>query len=150
MSKLIIAFFICSFFTYSPKEKISRVFENKASTDSIPAYILGDFMDDYGIHYQVTDSLWTQKPGIKYHIIKWNTMDQYIIARNDIDNPADGNLYSRIDFMTFENMQPYLWGFCLTTYNAKNDSIAEFTAKANRLNPKSGCAGYPFSRMKRF
>ena len=117
--------------------------------DSIPSVMLGNFIDDYNIHYNISDSLWMQYPDTKYHILKWNVIDQYIIARNDTGNSGDGGLYTRIDYMPFENMKPYLWGYCFTVYNAKSDHEAEATASADRQNPKKGCSGFPFSRMKK-
>lgn len=117
--------------------------------DSIPQYILGNFVDDYGIRYTVTDSIWTQHPGTKYHILHWNLQDQYIIARNGASNPSDTGLYTRIDYMKFENMAPWYWGFCLTIYKAKSVTEAELAVAADRQNPKKGCNGYPFSRMKK-
>lgn len=114
-----------------------------------PAYMLGSFEDDYQIKYKVTDSLWLQLPNTKFHIIKWNTEQKYIIAKNDSKNPGDGNLYTRIDYMIFDNMEPWKWGYCLTAYNAPTDAAAEATAAADRANPKKGCGGYPFSRMKK-
>jgi hypothetical protein len=117
--------------------------------DSIPSLLLGNFIDDYGIRYTITDSLWIQYPAARYHILKWNLQEQYIIARNDDKNPDDKGLYTRIDYMPFENMEPYGWGFCLAVYNAKSDSIAERTGHADRRNPKKGCGGFPFSRMKK-
>jgi len=117
--------------------------------DSIPSLLLGNFTDDYGIRYTITDSLWIQYPDARYHILKWNLQEQYIIARNDDKNPDDKGLFTRIDYMPFENMGPYVWGFCLAVYNAKSDSIAESTGHADRRNPKKGCGGFPFSRMKR-
>ncbi|TKC10069.1 hypothetical protein FA048_07625 [Pedobacter polaris] len=114
-----------------------------------PEFALGTFTDDYGISYSINDTLWVQNPKTKYHIIKWNPEKQYLVARNDAGNKADGNKYTRIDYMTFSGMEPYLWGFCLTAYDAETDVIAEKTAAADRQNPKKGCNGYPFSRMKR-
>ncbi|MES2777537.1 MAG: hypothetical protein V4722_25380 [Bacteroidota bacterium] len=114
-----------------------------------PTLLIGDFTDDYGIRYQITDSVWTQLPTTKYHIIKWNVKDQYLIAKNDSANKTDKGLYTRIDYMQFENMAPYLWGFCLTLYDASNKEAAEATAAADRKNPRKGCNGYPFSRMKK-
>ncbi len=118
-------------------------------TDSIPAHVLGNFTDDYGIRYTITNILWTQHSGINYHIIKWNNKEQYLIARNDKGNPGEAGLYTRIDYMLFQNMEPFLWGFCLTVYDAKTDTEAETKAQADRQNPRRGCGGYPFSRMKR-
>ncbi len=121
---------------------------SKKETDA-KNLILGNFMDDYEIRYSINDSLWTQFPKAKYHIIKWNAEKQYIIAQNDANNPSDKSLYTRIDYMTFANMAPYEWGFCLTAYDAQTSADAEAVEKADRTNPKKGCNGFPFSRMKR-
>jgi hypothetical protein len=114
-----------------------------------PALFTGKFTDDYGITYTISDTLWIQHPRTKFHIIRWNLRDQYLIARNDTKNPGDGGLYTRIDIVQFDNMQPWLWGYCLTAYQAPTDQAAEATAAADRKNPRKGCNGYPFSRMKR-
>ncbi len=121
----------------------------KVITDSIPVMFRGSFMDDYSIGYTITDTLWTQHPNIKYHIIAWDTAAQYLLARNDDKNPSERGLYTRIDYMRFSGMEPFLWGFCLTTYNAKSIEEARTKARADRENPRKGCGGYPFSRMKR-
>ncbi len=117
--------------------------------DTIPAGLKGKFTDDYGIKYLIADSVWIQYPHTRFHIIKWNVKERYLVARNDDANPGEGGLYTRIDFMTFSNMEPWRWGYCLSVYDAKTDQIAETTAKADRQNPMKGCGGYPFSRMKR-
>jgi len=113
-----------------------------------PSFVKGTFVDDYGIKYSINDTLWVQHPNIKYHIIKWNVAEKYVIAKNGSGHKADENKYTRIDFMTFEGMEPWKWGFCLTAYKAKTDVEAEQTAAADRKNPRKGCNGYPFSRMK--
>ncbi|KQC00790.1 hypothetical protein [Pedobacter sp. Hv1] len=114
-----------------------------------PEFALGSFTDDYGITYTINDTLWVQNPTTKYHIIKWNPEKQYLVAKNDAGNKTDGNKYTRIDYMTFSGMEPWRWGFCLTAYDAATDVIAEQTAYVDRQNPKKGCNGYPFSRMKK-
>ena len=135
--------------SFNPIERKNSQQQSKLNRDTIPASVLGNFMDDYGIRYHITDSLWLQKPGIEYHVIKWNIKEQYLITKNADKNPSEMGLYSRIDYMTFSNMEPFTWGFCLTVYNAKSDSIAELAAAADRQNPRKGCNGFPFSRMKR-
>ena len=135
-------------FSFAGFDKTATAVQATIRTDSIP-YILGNFEDDYGIRYNITDSLWTQQPGIKYHILEWNKKDQWIIAKNDNKNPSEAGLYTRIDYMQFENMQPYLWGFCYIVYNAKTDSAALHAVTADRSNPRKGCNGFPFSRMKK-
>jgi len=116
--------------------------------DTAPDFMKGKFKDDYGIKYEISDTLWTQLPRTKFRIIKWNVKEQYLIARNGDGNPGEGGLYTRIDFMQFSNMDPWKWGYCLTAYDAKTDAIAESMAKADRKHPKTGCNGFPFSRMK--
>ena len=118
-------------------------------SDSIPAFLKGDFIDDYGIRYNISDSVWTQLPSTRYHILKWNTKEKFLIARNDSRNKSEPGLYTRIDYTYFENMEPYKWGFCLSVYNAKTDSLAEITYQADKQNPRKGCNGFPFSRMKK-
>ncbi len=113
-----------------------------------PEFALGNFTDDYGISYTINDSLWVQNPNMKFSIIKWNPEKQYLVAKNDSSNKTDANKYTRIDYMTFTGMEPFKWGFCLTIYDAETDEIAEKTAYVDRQNPKKGCNGYPFSRMK--
>jgi len=120
-----------------------------ATTIKPPDYMLGAFEDDYQIRYKITDTLWLQLSNTRFHIIKWNLKKKYIIAKNDAKNPGEGGLYTRIDYMTFDNMAPWKWGYCLTAYNAPTDAAAEATAAADRNNPMKGCGGYPFSRMKR-
>jgi hypothetical protein len=121
----------------------------KLATDSIPSFLLGDFIDDYGIRYSISDSIWTQQPSSRYHILKWNTQEKFLIARNDNRNKTEPGLYTRIDYTYFDNMEPYKWGFCLSVYNAATDSLAEITYKADKQNPRKGCNGFPFSRMKK-
>jgi len=142
---LILLFFVLA----SQAIAYAGTYHSKPVADTVPSMLYGNFMDDYGIRYQVTDTVWTQLPNVKYHIISWNIAGQYLLARNDDKNPSESGLYSRIDYMSFSNMAPFLWGFCLTTYNAKSIEEARTKAKADRENPRKGCNGYPFSRMKR-
>ncbi|MEO8770135.1 MAG: hypothetical protein ABI402_08625 [Ferruginibacter sp.] len=148
MKILTLLIFIFLFFSFRNIEPGSRHTTNTNRGDTIP-FMFGYFNDDYDILYTINDSLWIQQPGIKYHILKWNKKEQYCIAKNDDKNPSEAGLYTRIDYMQFKNMKPWLWGFCYTAYKAKNDSIAEHALAADRSNPKKGCKGYPFSRMKK-
>ncbi|MEP6612038.1 MAG: hypothetical protein ABJA76_09145, partial [Mucilaginibacter sp.] len=82
-----------------------------ASVIKPPDYMLGSFEDDYQIRYKITDTLWLQLSNTRFHIIKWNLEKKYIIAKNDAKNPGEGGLYTRIDYMNFIKMEPFLWGF---------------------------------------
>lgn len=138
---LAIIFYSCK---SSMSAGLSRVVEV-----SIPGLLKGDFIDDYGVQYRIDDSVWVQFPQTRYHILMADTVAQYLIARNDKGNPDDQELYTRIDYMMFDNMRPFLWGFCLTEYKAKSMEEAINKAAADRQNPREGCNGFPFSRMKK-
>ena len=116
---------------------------------SIPTLLKGTFEDDYGIKYTINDSIWIQHPNAKYHIINCDTTEQYLLVQNDNANKTDGGLFTRIDYMNFIGMEPFRWGFCLTIYNANTLEKAKSTTIADRKNPKVGCNGFPFSRMKK-
>lgn len=138
---------LCSFSLHPESSVISL--DRAVRLDTIPVQLPARFTDDYGIRYTVSDTLWMQHPSAKYHILRWNKEQQFIIARNDINNATDQGLYTRIDYIKFSGMEPYTWGFCLSTYNAVSDSLAEFGPnKTDRANPRKGCNGFPFSRMK--
>ena len=148
MKSILTIIFLCSILlgNLAAQKTNGQLLANK---DSIPNFAVGNFMDDYGIKYSITDSVWTQLPKTKYYIIKWNAAQQYLIAKNDTANKSDKGLYTRIDYMQFQGMEPFRWGFCLTAYDATSDSEAEATAAADRKNPRKGCNGFPFSRMKK-
>lgn len=121
----------------------------RSTISNIPQNIKGNFKDDYDIAYTINDSVWIQHPNVKYHLISYDSKGKYFIAGNDAKNPSEAGLYTRIDITHFENMEPFRWGFCLTKYNAKTIEEAMAAASADRANPRKGCGGYPFSRMKR-
>lgn len=121
----------------------------KLNAQTIPEFLIGQFEDDYELRYTITDSLFKMEERTKIHITEWNFEEQYFIGQNDSLNQYDPLLYSRIDWTTFENMQPFEWGFCMSAYNAISIDSAVAVSTTNREVPKTGCNGHPFSRMKR-
>jgi hypothetical protein len=117
--------------------------------DSLPEWMKGEFVDDYGIRYQINDSAFVMSGSGKYHILKWDEKGEFLLTQNDSLNKAEQNLFTRIDYMKFSGMEPFKWGYCFTVYNAQSKEAALKAASADRSNPKKGCSGYPFSRMKR-
>jgi len=114
-----------------------------------PALVMGGFEDDYGNSFRLSSRLFEQLPGNRFHIVEWNVSEQFFIARNDSANSSDQGLWTRVDWMPFAGMTPFTWGFCITAYRAPSRDAARATPPANRAIPRSGCNGYPFSRMKR-
>ena len=122
--------------------------EPSAEASDVPEFMSGSFVDDYGVTYTITDSTFMMEDHTLIHISEWNTKDQFFIGQNDSANQYDPLLYSRIDWMEFEDMGAFTWGFCMSAYNAPTADSASSVHSPDRSNPKVGCNGYPFSRMK--
>lgn len=121
------------------------------ASDAPPTLLLGTFEDDYGGTYEVTPETWTHLGYARYHVVRWRTGPDggYLLAQNDPDNPTDGGLWTRIDWVRLDDMAPYTWAFCLSAYDAATVTEAESTRVAQPETPRTGCNGFPFSRMRR-
>jgi len=93
--------------------------------------------------------MWTQLPHGRFNVIRWNAGGQYLIAQNDSANRSAPGRWTRIDWVLLPNMAPYEWAFCLSAYDAPTVAAAESTTVARRDTPRTGCNGFPFSRMRR-
>lgn len=113
----------------------------------VPALLVGAFVDDYGTRHVIGDTLWQHGSRNRYHIVRWDAAGQFLIAQNDSSNSAEKGRWSRIDWMPLTGMPPYAWAWCLTAYDAPTRAAAEATPPANRAAPRTGCGGYPFTRM---
>ncbi len=120
-----------------------------ASRDVTPTMLLGDFVDDYGIGHRIDANEWLQRPDTRYRVVAWHTDAQYLIAQNDATNRSDAGRWTRIDWIALPGMPPYKWAFCLSAWEAATQADAERADIARRDTPKTGCNGYPFSRMQR-
>jgi hypothetical protein len=115
----------------------------------VPApLVLGRFVDDYGNRYEISDRTWLQLPGARYHVRVWKPAEQYLVAQNDSANRGDPGRWTRIDWLRLTDMAPYTWAFCMSAYNAPTREAAAAAAVARRETPRTGCNGFPFSRMR--
>lgn len=129
---------------------LTACFHRGASrSGAAPSELLGNFVDDYGIRYAISASLWHQLPRAQYRVVAWHPAQQYLIAQNDSGNPSDGRRWTRIDWLQLTGMAPYSWAFCLSAYDAPTREAAEAVTIARRETPRTGCNGFPFSRMRR-
>jgi len=78
-----------------------------SSSSQLPAWMKGNFTDDYGIRYTISDTLFTLQPSSNYHILEWNEGQQFLLVKNNEKNPSEKGLYTRIDYMSFTGMAPY-------------------------------------------
>lgn len=116
---------------------------------SPPSMLVGDFIDDYGIGHRIDAGEWLQRPDTRYRVVAWHPDAQYLIARNDAGNRSDAGTWTRIDWLTLPGMPPWEWAFCLSAWDAATQADADRADIARRDTPKTGCNGYPFSRMRR-
>jgi hypothetical protein len=110
--------------------------------------LLGEFVDDYGNAFRITAAAWLQLPHGRFHIRQWHAAEQFLIAENDRANPEAGGRWTRIDWMPLSGMAPYTWAFCFTAYDAPSAAAARAAPPVRRETPRTGCNGYPFSRMR--
>lgn len=116
---------------------------------SPPPLVLGKFEDDYGSRYVISERVWAHGAGAKYHIVRWHPERQYLVAQNDRRNPTEPGLWTRIDWLAIPGIPPFAWAFCMSAYAAPDPDSAESIDVARRDMPRTGCNGFPFSRMKR-
>jgi hypothetical protein len=110
--------------------------------------VVGSFIDDYDISHQISDSLWQLGSRDRYRIVAWNDSARYLIAQNMEGNVAEAGKWTRIDWVPLSNMLPYQWAFCMTEYKADTRAAAEANRSADGTNPRKGCNGFPYSRMR--
>lgn len=110
--------------------------------------MLGTFVDDYGNQYAISKSEWLQLPRNRHRIVRWHVAEQYLIAQNDSGNPSAKGRWTRIDWLRLNDMAPYDWAFCYSAFAAATAAAAESAAVARRDTPRTGCNGFPFSRMR--
>ncbi|MGV3707855.1 MAG: hypothetical protein ACO1Q7_03370 [Gemmatimonas sp.] len=133
----------------TPRLPASTAATNPPTAAAIPpAWMLGQFEDDYGGSFRVTPQELVQLPRGRFRIVQWNIAGQYFIAQNDSLNRSDPGKWTRIDWMPLDGMAPYRWAFCFSAWNAATRALAESAPSANRTVPRTGCAGFPFTRMK--
>ena len=113
-----------------------------------PAALLGRFEDDYGSRHEVSDSLWRHGSRASYRIVRWDSAGRFLVAQNDAGNPSDGGRWTRIDWIPLEGMAPYTWAFCMSAYDAPTADSAARVTIADRSTPRTGCNGFPFTRMR--
>jgi ABC-type transport system substrate-binding protein len=122
---------------------------NGATTAVPPAMLLGAFEDDYREPHAITATAWRHGAGTTYRIVEWHPDSQFLVARNAPDNASERNRWTRIDWVRLSEMPPYEWAFCLSVYDAATRAVALAAPQANRATPRTGCNGFPFTRMKR-
>jgi len=118
-----------------------------ACSDSSTKWPTGGFADDYGITYSITDSTWSQKPGSTYLIENILEGERSLILKQPATDSTMA-LWTRVDWMLFDDMDPWEWGYCYSGWDLPSRDAALGTPSADRSTPRTGCGDFPFSRMR--
>ncbi|MEM6805452.1 MAG: hypothetical protein AAF696_28905 [Bacteroidota bacterium] len=118
------------------------------SYDSLPTFLIGEFEDDYGVQYKIDQQLFQLLPNDTYHILEVNEAERFIILQNDSLNTFAPSLFTRIDYQKLDNMKPYIWAFCFSSFKEASIKEAIHTTTTQKTDLMKGCNGFPFSRMK--
>jgi len=122
---------------------------SKLEKDTLPSFLVGEFEDDYGVQYHIDNKVLRLLPNDAYYLVGVNENERYIILQNDSLNAFAPSLYTRIDYEKLENMAPYEWAFCFSSYEEASIKDAIKNVNTDKSDMMSGCNGFPFSRMKR-
>ena len=130
---------------------LSSCATSSGSTDAnaLPKYMIGTFEDDYGIQYSIDDAALRLLPDDQFHILTVNRAENYLILQNDSLNIYAPSLFTRIDYQKLDDMKPYEWAFCFSSFEAASVEAAVNSVGTDKSDLMKGCNGYPFSRMKR-
>ncbi len=113
-----------------------------------PEALIGEFEDDYGERYSVTQHSWSGPGSATMEIVSWDAENRSLLLRNDPEDASYSGMWTRIDWVELDEMPPFEWAYCFTTYDAESLQEAAVATPADRENPRTGCNGFPFSRMK--
>lgn len=113
-----------------------------------PALLVGDFVDDYGSTHTISTESWIHGSA-EYRVVSWDAEAQHAIAQNAERNPTERGLWSRFDWVLLDASSEYPWAYCQIVYDAEDEQRARDAAPANREEPRNGCNGHPYTRMKR-
>lgn len=120
----------------------------RSGAADIPGFMQGTFIDDYDNRYTISMSEWQQHPALRYHVVHVEVGGAFLIARNDATNRTDPGRWTRIDWVQLNALPPYEWGFCYSAWQAPTRAVAETVSVARPEQPRTGCNGYPYTRMR--
>lgn len=113
-----------------------------------PAALLGDFIDDYNTRYGITADRF-REGRTTYRIVEWHPAAQFLLAQQTDSTGATVARWSRFDWVMLPDQGAYRWGYCHSAWRAPSLDSARHTLVVNRDNPRRGCNGNPFTRMRR-
>ncbi|MFN0099009.1 MAG: hypothetical protein ACKVS7_10075 [Gemmatimonadaceae bacterium] len=107
----------------------------------------GSFVDDYGSRHEISAVEWRQDAYTRTRIVRSHPTARYILGRSiPRDSTALGG-WVRIDWIPLDS-PPYTWAYCIIAYDKPDAASAEAVATAKPETPRTGCNGFPFTRLQ--
>jgi hypothetical protein len=107
----------------------------------------GVHVDSWATDITVTDTTWTQVSTVGtsiFAISQFDNADDWAVAQNDAANTYNPNLWSRVDWTTYQG-DLYV---CQTAYDAADEATAVATTAADATDPTTaGCGGFSWSLL---
>jgi len=119
--------------------------------ETLPSFMVGRFVDDYGIEYRIGQLHWHQLPDNRFDVGPIiNVAERYLVARqpDDVADDDSPGPWVRIDWVELEEGGEYPWAFCYAAYEQPSMEAALAVRASDRATPRTGCNGFPFSRMR--
>ena len=100
--------------------------------------IAGNYMDNFGSSHTITQTEWDDGFGI-FHILTYSNAADFLVARNDSGNAFNPDLFSRFNWVFFQNDLYYRQ----SPNDAPTEAEAGATDTADRTDPPNGGCGLP-------
>jgi hypothetical protein len=128
---------------------VSLVASCRASlgSGSRPPFPTGSFVDDYGSTHTISAAEWRQDAYTRTQIFRWNPTARYILGRSIPKDSTKASGWVRIDWIKLDS-PPYTWAYCIIAYDKPDAAAAEAVTTAKPDTPRTGCNGFPFTRLK--
>jgi hypothetical protein len=114
---------------------------------SQPPFPTGSFVDDYGSTHTISAAEWRQDAYTRTQIVRWNPTARYILGRSIPKDSTKAAGWVRIDWIPLDS-PPYTWAYCIIAYDKPDAAAAEAVTTAKPETPRTGCNGFPFTRLK--
>lgn len=116
-------------------------------TEPRPPFPTGRFVDDYGSVHRISAEEWRQDAYVQMRIRGVNPARRYLIGSAIPADSSAAARWSRVDWISLDGA-PWSWAYCIIAYDRPSAALSEADTSARPETPRTGCNGFPFTRMR--